>query len=203
MSLSEFCLTSLPSDTLLVGVDEVGCGPLCGPVVSAAVILPENHNIAGLNDSKKLTDRRREALYPQIIEKALSFCIAEASPAEIDELNIYHATMLAMRRAVKGLDRQPGFALVDGNRMPDLDIPTQTIIKGDTKVPQIMAASILAKVFRDRQMIELDRRYPGYGLAKHKGYPTKAHLIALQEKGIPDLSLYRHSFKPVKALASS
>jgi len=182
------------------GVDEAGAGPLCGDVVAAAVILDPNNPIDELNDSKKLSEKKREALFPIIKEKALSYCIARATPEEIDDINILNARMLAMSRAVKGLDVPPEYVLVDGNRLPELDQPASAIIKGDALVAAISAASVLAKVQRDHEMIELDKQYPQYGLAKHKGYPTKAHMEALEEHGVADI--YRKSYKPVKALLS-
>ena len=181
---------------LVCGVDEVGRGPLCGPVVTAAVILDPENPVQGLNDSKKLSEKRREALFDEIREKALSWCIARADVAEIDELNILHATMLAMQRAVTGLSLKPDLALIDGNRCPALPCRAEAIIKGDGKVPQISAASILAKVARDREMLELDAKYPGYGIGGHKGYPTKVHMEALKKYGATPI--HRRSFKPVR-----
>ena len=188
---------------LVAGVDEVGRGPLVGDVVTAAVILDPNRPIWGLNDSKKLSEKRREALFDEICEKALSFHVGRASPAEIDELNILHATMLAMQRAVAGLARAPELVLVDGNRSPafthqGLSLASHSIVKGDGLIASISAASIIAKVTRDREMDALDAAYPQYGFAKHKGYPTKAHFDAIAEHGVFDQ--YRKSFKPVKAL---
>lgn len=185
-------------EELVAGVDEVGRGPLCGPVVTAAVILDPLRPIAGLNDSKKLTEARREALYGEICEKALAWCIARAEVEEIDRLNILQATMLAMQRAVEGLSVTPRLALIDGNRCPKLSVPSAPVIQGDGQVPAIAAASILAKVSRDREMCALDLVYPGYGLAGHKGYPTPAHLEALRRLG-PTL-IHRRSFAPVRAL---
>jgi len=181
---------------LIAGVDEVGRGPLCGDVVTAAVILDPNKPITGLADSKKLTEKKREYLFEIIKEQALSWCIARASVDEIDQLNILHATMLAMQRAVSGLSIKPNFVLVDGNRAPDFGIITQSVIKGDSLVQEISAASILAKVTRDREMQELDTIYPQYGLAKHKGYPTKAHMEAILQHGVNHI--YRKSFAPVR-----
>ncbi len=181
---------------LVAGVDEVGRGPLCGPVVTAAVILDPLRPIAGLNDSKKLTEKKREALFVEIQEKALAWCIARADVDEIDRLNILQATMLAMQRAVAGLAIQPDLALIDGNRCPQLPMAAEAIVQGDGLVAEISAASILAKVSRDREMAVLDAQYPGYGIAKHKGYPTPAHLKALQELG--PTPIYRRSFAPVR-----
>ena len=164
------------------GIDEAGRGPLAGNVVAAAVILPLDLEIEGLNDSKKLSEKKREALYDIIIEKAI-YSIAWATPAEIDELNILNATMLAMRRAVEGLPVKADFALIDGNCSRGFEIPTQTVVGGDAKSMSIAAASILAKVTRDRQCLELDRAYPEYGFAGHKGYPTKAHREKVIEIG--------------------
>ncbi|GIU52195.1 ribonuclease HII [Shewanella sp. KT0246] len=183
---------------VVAGVDEVGRGPLVGDVVTAAVILDPNNPITGLNDSKKLTEKRREALYIEIIDKALAISVGRASPIEIDKINILHATMLAMQRAVSGLSIQPERVLVDGNRSPDFGIQSHAIIKGDGLVAAISAASIIAKVTRDREMAELDARYPQYGFANHKGYPTKAHFEALETHGV--LDEHRKSFKPVMAL---
>lgn len=189
-------LLELPTRGLIAGVDEVGRGPLCGPVVTAAVILDLQRPIEGLKDSKKLSEKKREALAQQIREQALAWCVARADVAEIDQLNILHATMLAMRRAVEGLSVQPDIALIDGNRCPQLDVPCQAVVKGDDQVPAIAAASILAKVARDNEMVELDRQYPGYGIAGHKGYPTPKHLKALAELGATPA--HRRSFKPVQ-----
>jgi ribonuclease HII len=179
----------------VAGVDEAGRGPLAGPVVAAAVILDDLHPIAGLADSKKLTAARREALFDEIRAKALCFCIAEASVEEIDRLNILQATMLAMQRAVLGLRLKPVRALVDGNRLPVLEMQGEAIVKGDALVPAISAASILAKVHRDRWCDGLHARFPHYGFATHKGYGTAAHLLALREFGAcPE---HRTSFSPV------
>lgn len=165
------------------GIDEAGRGPLAGNVVAAAVILPKGLVIDGLDDSKKLSEKRREALFDIIQKEAVSFSIAWATPREIDELNILGATMLAMHRAVDGLDIPADFALVDGNTARGFSIPVKTIVKGDAKSPSIAAASILAKVTRDRQCLELDMKYPEYGFKKHKGYPTKDHMNKLREIG--------------------
>lgn len=191
---------SLPND-LLCGVDEAGRGPLCGPVVAAAVILDPARPIAGLADSKKLSEKRRSALAIEIREKALAWCIAEASVAEIDRLNILHATMLAMQRAVAGLAVVPARVQVDGNRCPRLDVPCEAVVKGDSLVAEISAASILAKTARDALLVELDRRYPQYGLAGHKGYPTAAHLAALKAHGACEI--YRTSFAPVRDIIAN
>lgn len=184
------------SGELLAGVDEVGRGPLAGDVVAAAVILDPQNPIEGLADSKKLSEKKREALFDEIQAKAWSFAIARATVAEIDRLNILHASMLAMRRAVEQLSLQPEFVLVDGNRKPDWRYACDTVVKGDDRVAAIAAASILAKVTRDREMVELDRRYPGYGLAGHKGYPTKVHMESLERLG--PSPIHRRSFGPVK-----
>lgn len=183
---------------LIAGVDEAGRGPLVGNVVAAAVILDPNNPIAGLADSKVLSEKKREALYGEIQEKALAFCISFASPKEIDEINILHASMLAMKRAVEGLKIQPHHVLVDGNRLPRWSYSAEAIVKGDAKEPAIGAASILAKVARDREMLALHERHPGYGFAQHKGYPTKAHMAALNALG--PLPEHRRSFGPVKVL---
>ena len=165
------------------GVDEAGRGPLAGNVVAAAVILPQGLVIEGLNDSKKLSEKKREALFDVIKKEAVAYSVAWATPAEIDELNILGATMLAMNRAVAGLSVKADFALIDGNCARGFEIPTQTVVKGDAKSPSIAAASILAKVTRDRQCAELDALYPEYGFAKHKGYPTKDHMQKVRELG--------------------
>ena len=166
------------------GIDEAGCGPLAGPVYAAAVILNPDDPIEGLNDSKKLTEKKREALYPQIKERALAWAIASATAQEIDEINILQARLLAMRRAVEMLSIKPDQALVDGNRDPDIpSVPSLLIVGGDGKSASIAAASILAKVTRDHAMLELDKQYPQYLFAKHKGYPTKLHVEKLLEHG--------------------
>ncbi|MEL0027090.1 MAG: ribonuclease HII [Perlucidibaca sp.] len=183
---------------LLAGVDEVGRGPLIGAVVTAAVILDPARPISGLNDSKKLSERRRELLAGEIREKALAWSLGRAEPHEIDELNILHATMLAMQRAVAGLAITPSEVLIDGNRCPALPMPAQAVVKGDATVPAISAASIIAKVARDQEMAALHARHPGYGFDKHKGYPTAAHLEALRRLG--PLPEHRRSFAPVRAL---
>ncbi|UVJ45160.1 ribonuclease HII [Pseudomonas sp. LS1212] len=184
-------------EDLVAGVDEVGRGPLCGAVVTAAVILDPRRPILGLNDSKKLTEARRELLFEEICEKALSWCIARAEVEEIDKLNILHATMLAMQRAVEGLGVTPKLALIDGNRCPKLAVPSAPVIKGDSQVPAIAAASILAKVSRDREMAAFELIYPGYGIGGHKGYPTPVHLEALARLG--PTPIHRRSFGPVRA----
>jgi len=190
----------LQFDGVIAGVDEVGRGPLAGAVVAAAVILDPNNPIEGLADSKKLTAKRREALFPLIQDRALAWCIARASEAEIDQLNILQASLLAMRRAVLGLQMQPERVLVDGNRCPELPYPSEAIIKGDSLVPAISAASILAKVVRDHEMVAFDKIYPGYGFASHKGYPTAQHMQALKTLGVTPI--HRRSFAPVKAVLS-
>ena len=174
------------------GIDEAGRGPLAGPVCAAAVILPLDCHIDGLNDSKKLTEKKREALFPLIQEKALAWGIGWASAEEIDAINILQATFLAMKRAVEQLSVQPGWALVDGNRMPPLDIPGETVVKGDAQCASIAAASILAKVSRDRLLEDWDTLYPEYGFAKHKGYGTTAHYDAILRHGV--LPIHRKSF---------
>ena len=165
------------------GIDEAGRGPLAGNVVASAVILPKGLVIDGLDDSKKLSEKKREALFDIIQKEAIGFSVAWATPSEIDELNILGATMLAMHRAVEGLDIPADFALIDGNTARGFSIPVKTIVKGDAKSPSIAAASILAKVTRDRQCLELDEKYPEYGFKKHKGYPTKDHMKKLREIG--------------------
>lgn len=181
---------------LLAGVDEVGRGPLIGAVVTAAVILDPDKPITGLADSKKLTEKKRLALYDEIIDKAAAWSLGRCEANEIDRLNIYQATMLAMERAVAGLAIPPEYVLVDGNRCPKWHWPSEPVIKGDSRVAEISAASILAKVTRDREMEELEERYPGYELGKHKGYPTPVHLEALRRLGAtPE---HRRSFRPVQ-----
>jgi ribonuclease HII len=184
----------------ICGVDEAGRGPLVGAVVAGAVVLDPNNPIEGLRDSKKLTAARREYLYEQIIEKAKAWGVGEASPAEIDDINILQATMLAMRRAIEDLTTRlgayPDKALIDGNRCPELPIAAEAIIKGDAKEPAISAASIIAKVTRDRQMQLLHERHPEYGFAQHMGYPTEAHFAALKQFGACDQ--HRRSFSPVR-----
>lgn len=181
---------------LIAGVDEVGRGPLVGDVVTAAVILDPNNPIEGLNDSKKLSEKKRLALLPEIKQKALAWSVGRCSPHEIDELNILQATMVAMQRAVAGLELQPDFVLIDGNRCPQLPMQSQAVVKGDLRVAEISAASIIAKVVRDQEMEELDKQHPEFGFAKHKGYPTKAHFEAIEKHGVIDQ--HRKSFKPVK-----
>ncbi|MFC1205402.1 ribonuclease HII [Pasteurella multocida] len=186
---------------LIAGVDEVGRGPLVGAVVTAAVILDPHQPILGLNDSKKLSEKKRLLLAEEIKQKALAWSLGRAEPEEIDQLNILHATMLAMKRAVENLKIQPHFVLVDGNRVPELMIPAQAIVKGDGLVAEISAASILAKVARDQEMAELDKRYPEYAFAQHKGYPTALHLAKLAQLG--PLAQHRRSFSPVRKLLNT
>lgn len=188
-----------PEVKLLCGVDEVGRGPLIGAVVTAAVILDPARPVLGLTDSKKLSALKREALAEQIKERALCWSLGRAEPGEIDQLNILHATMLAMQRAVAALTIQPEWVMVDGNRCPELPMPATAVVKGDSLVPEISAASILAKVARDAEMAELAERYPQFGFAAHKGYPTAQHLAAISEHGI--LAEHRRSFKPVRLIA--
>lgn len=185
-----------PHTHLVAGVDEVGRGPLVGAVVTAAVILEPTRPIIGLNDSKKLSEKRRLALFDEIKDKALCWSLGRAEPHEIDELNILHATMLAMQRAVAGLSIAPEYVLIDGNRCPALPMPSMAVVKGDSRVAEISAASILAKVTRDAEMAELDSVLPQYGFAKHKGYPTAFHLDALVQYGATEH--HRRSFAPVK-----
>ena len=183
--------SELPCD-LVCGVDEAGRGPLAGPVCAAAVILPKGLVIPGLNDSKKLSDKRRRELFPIIQQEAVSFGIAFASQEEIDEINILQATFLAMRRAIDQLNPRPEFALIDGNRETDFGVPCKTVIKGDSLSANIAAASVLAKVTRDNWMIEAAEKYPGYGFEIHKGYGTKAHYAALEKLGLSPI--HRKSF---------
>jgi len=180
----------------VAGVDEVGRGPLAGPVVAAAVILDPAKPIEGLTDSKKLTEKKRMRLSEEIKEKALAWCIARCEPSEIDEINILQASLLAMSRAVEGLSVKPVHCLVDGNKLPKLDCSAEAIVKGDLKEPAISAASIIAKVARDSEMVEMDTLYPGYGFAQHKGYPTKAHQEAIESLGVTPI--HRTSFGPVQ-----
>ena len=187
-----------PAPVRVAGVDEAGRGPLAGPVVAAAVILDPARPIEGLADSKKLTERRRERLALEIRDKALAWALGRAEAEEIDRINILQASLLAMSRAVAALAPPPDHALIDGNRCPVLPCSAEAIVGGDDSEPAISAASILAKVSRDREMVELDHCFPGYGLARHKGYPTKAHLQALAERGVTEI--HRRSFAPVKRL---
>jgi len=186
------------SEILICGVDEVGRGPLAGPVVAAAVILDPEQPVHGLADSKKLSERRREALFEEICCSALAWSLGRAEVSEIDEINILRASLLAMKRAVAGLSVAPQHALVDGNKLPELPCSARAIVGGDASEPCISAASIIAKVARDREMVALDGEYPGYGLARHKGYPTKAHMEALQALGVS--AIHRRSFAPVRRL---
>ncbi|WP_343628635.1 ribonuclease HII [Roseateles sp.] len=186
---------------LLCGVDEAGRGPLAGPVVAAAVILDDQNPIKGLGDSKVLSEKKREQLFDEIRAKALCFCIAEATVEEIDQINILQATMLAMRRAVEGLRLKPARVQVDGNRLPVLRIPAEAIVKGDALVPAISAASILAKVHRDRFCLQMHEQYPQYGFDNHKGYGTREHLEALRLHGAS--AWHRQTFAPVRTLELS
>ena len=185
----------------IAGVDEVGRGPLAGDVVAAAVILDPRRPIAGLRDSKKLSERRRVQLAQLIRDNALAWAVARATVAEIDEINILQASLLAMHRAVEALDPQPDYVLVDGNRLPRWQYAAEPVIKGDDRVPAIAAASILAKVQRDSELVALEEEYPGYGFAAHKGYPTAAHLQALHNLGVTPV--HRRSFSPVKNLLAN
>ncbi len=182
---------------LLAGCDEVGRGPLAGDVVTAAVILDPDNPIEGLDDSKKLTEKKRKLLFHEIQLKAKSWCVARASVAEIDELNILQASLLAMARAVQGLHIQPEHVLVDGNKLPKWHYSAEAVVQGDARVAAISAASILAKVTRDREMILLDKQFPGYGFADHKGYPTRMHMDALERLGATPI--HRKSYAPVRA----
>jgi len=193
-----FCDSLSIRAPLIAGVDEAGRGPLAGPVTAAAIILDPARPIPGLADSKRLTPDQREALEQAIRERALAFAVARATVGEIDRINILWASLLAMQRAVENLDIPPQRALVDGNRRPRLACPVETVVKGDATIPVISAASILAKVARDREMRILDDQFPGYGFARHKGYPTRAHLAALRALG--PCVLHRRSFRPVREL---
>ena len=192
-------ISQLYDGLLVAGADEAGRGPLAGDVVAAAVILDPENPIVGLNDSKKLSEKKREALFDEIQTKALAFSVARASVDEIDKLNILHASMLAMKRAIETLSVPAEHALIDGNRIPkELPCPAEAVVKGDARHAAIAAASILAKVTRDREIVALDAQYPEYGFAKHKGYPTAVHLAAIQEHGVCDI--HRRSFGPVKRI---
>ena len=183
----------------VAGVDEAGRGPLAGPVIAGAVILDPARPIEGLRDSKRLSAAQREKLYLLISERAMAWSVGRAEVDEIDRINILEATMLAMQRAVSALRPVAEFVLVDGNRCPELECPSQAVIKGDSRVAAISAASIMAKVTRDREMIEMDQSYPGYGLAQHKGYPSKAHIEALELLGVSPV--HRRSYAPVRRIA--
>ncbi len=183
---------------LVAGVDEAGRGPLAGPVIAGAVILDPDNPVEGLKDSKRLTAARREVLYEEIRVRALAWAVGRAEVEEIDRINILQATMLAMQRAVAALLPAAEYALIDGNRCPDLACPAEAIVKGDSRVAAISAASIMAKVTRDREMQLLDERYPGYGLARHKGYPSKAHIEALESLGVSPI--HRRSYAPVRKI---
>lgn len=191
---SELCIP----EGRVAGVDEAGRGPLAGPVIAAAVILDPERPIAGLRDSKCLSASRRDELFDQIRERALAWAVGRADVEEIDRINILQATMLAMQRAVEALEPFAEHALIDGNRCPELSCTARAIIKGDTRVQAISAASIVAKVTRDREMLELERCYPGYGLAQHKGYPSKAHIAALESLGVTPV--HRRSYAPVRRI---
>jgi ribonuclease HII len=197
-------MTGEPTDIpcgLVAGVDEAGRGPLAGPVIAAAVILDPGNPVPGLKDSKQLPASRREFLYGEIIRKAIAWGVGRAGVEEIDRLNILQASLLAMRRAVLRLDPAPRRVLVDGNHCPHLDCPVGAIVGGDGTIAAISAASIIAKVTRDREMLELDRRYPGYGFARHQGYPSREHLEALQRLGVTPL--HRRSYAPVRKLLTT
>lgn len=183
---------------IIAGVDEVGRGPLVGNVVTAAVILDPRQPITGLMDSKKLSEKKREALFDEICDKALAYAFGFCTPQEIDEHNIFQATFIAMQRAVAGLSIAPNKVYIDGKFCPELPCEAEAVIKGDSKIAEISAASIIAKVTRDREMRLLHEQYPEYGFASHKGYPTKAHLAALELHGV--LDVYRRSYAPVKQL---
>jgi ribonuclease HII len=182
----------------VAGVDEAGRGPLAGPVIAAAVILDPENPVNGLKDSKQLTPSRREALYLEITRQAIAWAVGRAGVEEIDRLNILQATLLAMQRAVVMLRPAAHHVLVDGNQCPRLDCPVEAVVRGDSTIAAISAASIIAKVTRDREMVEMDRCYPGYGLARHKGYPSQEHLLALQRLGVTPL--HRRSYEPVRKL---
>lgn len=191
MELYEFD-KNIRNDRIICGVDEAGRGPLAGDVYAAAVIFDEDTIIEGINDSKKLSEKKREMLFDVITKKAMAYCIATASIEEIEQLNILNAAMLAMKRAIEGLEIKPQLALIDGNKSPGIDIPTETVIKGDAKSQSIAAASILAKVARDRFMKQLDKEYPQYQFSKHKGYGTKLHYEMIEKYGVSPV--HRPSF---------
>jgi len=191
----------IPENAVIAGVDEVGRGPLAGPVIAAAVILDPEQPIYGLADSKSINEKKREKLAQEIMLKSRAWAIARAEVYEIDELNILQASLLAMCRSVDALNIKPGLVLVDGKHCPEMELPVKAIIKGDTKVAAISAASIIAKVARDREMTDLDHEYPGYGFAVHKGYPTMAHIQALKQLGA--CPIHRRSFAPVKYLSQN
>lgn len=197
-SLDEQPFVSRYTGILFAGVDEVGRGPLAGDVVAAAVILDPNNPIEGLNDSKKLTEKKRETLFEIIQQQSKSWCLARASVEEIDRINILQASLLAMKRAVEGLSVQPEHVLVDGNKIPEWSYEAEAVVKGDSRVAAISAASILAKVTRDREMIALAETYPEYGFESHKGYPSKKHLEALEDYGV--LPIHRRSYAPVRKI---
>ncbi len=192
LNLYEFDQNLAQQHGIICGVDEAGRGPLCGPVAVAAVILDPQKPIEGVNDSKKLSEKKRDALYDQIMEKAVSVSVILVDPKTIDEMNILQATMYGMAKAIDGLEQTPALALIDGNRCPQTEIPCQAVVKGDANSACIAAASIVAKVTRDRYMLKLDKEYPQYQLAKHKGYPTKLHYELLDEYGVAPF--YRKSF---------
>lgn len=186
--------------SLIAGVDEVGRGPLCGPVVACACILPKNYQLEGLNDSKKVSEKKREKLYDILINDAISYGIGVVSPKRIDEINILEASKEAMKIAIKEMKQKPEHVLIDAVKL-DLEMPSTSIIKGDAKSASIAAASIIAKVTRDRMMVELDKIYPEYGYARHKGYPTKAHIEAVKKFGVKDF--YRFTFSPISDLINN
>jgi len=198
MQLDQELIGNKPWLGIIAGVDEVGRGPLAGDVLAAAVILDIGHGISALNDSKKMSSKQREDCFIQVQTMARGFAVGRASVVEIDNLNILQASLLAMHRAVRGLATQPDLVYVDGNRCPDWQYRSQAVVGGDGLLSPIAAASILAKVVRDREMEQMEERYPGYGFSQHKGYPTPAHLLALQKLG--PCPIHRRSFKPVAAL---
>lgn len=185
----------------VAGVDEVGRGPLAGPVIAAAVILDKDNKIRGLKDSKAIPEKKRYELAEEIRDKSVAWAIGRAEVAEIDRLNILHASLVAMRRAINALTITPEYILVDGNRCPEVSCSVEAIVKGDQLIPVISAASIIAKVARDNEMLEMENRFPGYGFARHKGYPTRQHIAALDELG--PCRIHRRSFAPVKKFLSS
>jgi ribonuclease HII len=185
--------------TIIAGIDEAGRGPLAGPVIAAAVVLDAANPIAGLRDSKKLSEKKRESLYQEIMAKALAVGIGRAEPEEIDAINILQATMLAMQRAFFDMSLMPTQVLVDGNRSPQLPCSCAAIVKGDDKIIEISAASIIAKVTRDREMVRMDKKYPGYGFAQHKGYPTRAHKALIKQQGLSEI--HRKSFRVTHSIA--
>jgi len=198
MTLARLYFEDIPGSFMVAGVDEAGRGALCGPVIAAAVVFSCNAIPEGITDSKRLTEKRREILYDEIVASSYAWGVGSASSEEIDDINILNASMLAMKRAVEGLPLKLDLAVVDGNKCPDVSCPVRSIVKGDSLIVEIAAASILAKVTRDRLMVELDRKHPGCGIMTHKGYPTQKHIESLYKVGVANC--YRKTFKPVRKI---